>query len=308
MSETTDSLERQAEAHRAHVSDLVDELKDRVQPGEMVDEFLSWETGREMLTGLGRQIGKNPLPCAMIGGGLVWLAVSAGSSGKPRNRKARSHRTSYGTPGTRYSGARYSSTEASNGSQHVTDGIANTITSATSKVGDFAHDAVDKGSDLAATAASGISGAASHVTGAAASVVDSASDMADRVGDAANEAGTTLTNLVREQPLILAGLGLALGAALATLLPVTQTESELMGEASAGLKSQVGGAAQAEYEKLKTTAEHAYDAATEEVKHATKGPPSGSTVGQRARTGDILTGDAPQSGLKRDGQSGTLGT
>jgi hypothetical protein len=47
------------------------------------------------------------------------------------------------------------------------------------------------------------------------------------------EAGRGLVDLVKDQPLVLAGLGLALGAALGASLPATETEDRLIGEAEA---------------------------------------------------------------------------
>jgi hypothetical protein len=50
---------------------------------------------------------------------------------------------------------------------------------------------------------------------------------------AAADASRGLVDLVREQPLVLAGLGLALGAALGAGLPASETEERLLGEAEA---------------------------------------------------------------------------
>jgi uncharacterized protein YgbK (DUF1537 family) len=45
---------------------------------------------------------------------------------------------------------------------------------------------------------------------------------------------------VTEQPLLCAAIGVAIGAALASLLPATETEDKLMGEASDAVKGTVG--------------------------------------------------------------------
>jgi hypothetical protein len=69
---------------------------------------------------------------------------------------------------------------------------------------------------------------------------DSAVDRAaseGRAGEQARvtaEAGRGLVDLMKEQPLVLAGLGLALGAALGASLPATEAEDRLMGDAEGG--------------------------------------------------------------------------
>jgi ElaB/YqjD/DUF883 family membrane-anchored ribosome-binding protein len=62
------------------------------------------------------------------------------------------------------------------------------------------------------------------------------------------------TELVREQPLVVAALGLAIGAAVAALLPRTTTEDSLMGEASDAVKDAVGEVAGQQYEQVKSAA------------------------------------------------------
>ena len=54
--------------------------------------------------------------------------------------------------------------------------------------------------------------------------------------DTAHRARSVL-EFCREQPLLLAGLGLALGAAIGAAFPSTETEARLMGESSKDLKS-----------------------------------------------------------------------
>ena len=59
-----------------------------------------------------------------------------------------------------------------------------------------------------------------------------------------------------EQPLIVAAVGIALGAAVAALLPRTQAEDLLMGETSDVIKGAVSDAAAEQYQQTKTAAEN----------------------------------------------------
>jgi ElaB/YqjD/DUF883 family membrane-anchored ribosome-binding protein len=68
---------------------------------------------------------------------------------------------------------------------------------------------------------------------------------------------------VQERPLVAAGLGLAIGAFLATLLPPTQTENQMLGEGSDEVKQRARAAVKEAAEHLKAAANRTADAARE---------------------------------------------
>jgi hypothetical protein len=75
----TERLERQSERSRERVADLIDELRERVVPGEMMDQFMDLSdngAARDFVRTLGQQVRRNPLPVALIGAGLAWLILS----------------------------------------------------------------------------------------------------------------------------------------------------------------------------------------------------------------------------------------
>jgi hypothetical protein len=69
----------------------------------------------------------------------------------------------------------------------------------------------------------------------------------------------------REQPLVVAGLGFAVGAVIGAVLPRTQAEDRLMGDASEELKQQTRDFAGERLDKAKTVAERGYDTAKQEA-------------------------------------------
>jgi hypothetical protein len=109
-----------------------------------------------------------------------------------------------------------------------------------------------------------IDDARSAAAGTAASIRDTASDYKDsaagfyqdtaqgmrRAASSAREYGHTLRDAVgadgalldfcRRQPVLVAGIGLAIGAALGSLLPTTPTEQRAMGKASRNVKERFG--------------------------------------------------------------------
>jgi hypothetical protein len=58
-----------------------------------------------------------------------------------------------------------------------------------------------------------------------------AADTGGRIRASASAASGSFLTLVRDQPLVLAGIGIALGALLGAALPATETETRLMGGA-----------------------------------------------------------------------------
>ena len=75
---------------------------------------------------------------------------------------------------------------------------------------------------------------------------DRARDAARRSVSAAAEGTRGLTRFMREEPMVLAGLGIALGALVGALLPATEIENRTMGEASDALEARrQGGRARA---------------------------------------------------------------
>ena len=87
---SADEVQRDVERHRADLRDTVDELQDRLSPGQLFDRAVNyfWEQpragGQSRLT---RAIVENPLPVLVIGAGLVWLAVAATQERPVRRRR-----------------------------------------------------------------------------------------------------------------------------------------------------------------------------------------------------------------------------
>lgn len=71
-------LEREVQAQRNRVEARIGEIKDRLSPGQIVDELLSYtkDGGGKFMSNLGQQVTANPLPTALLGVGLVWLMTS----------------------------------------------------------------------------------------------------------------------------------------------------------------------------------------------------------------------------------------
>jgi ElaB/YqjD/DUF883 family membrane-anchored ribosome-binding protein len=118
------------------------------------------------------------------------------------------------------------------------------------------------------------------------------SGSASRIGSRAAASTRNVMDFCRDQPLVLAGVGLAVGAAIGALLPRTQAEDQFMGGVSDELKEQTKEFAGEQLEKAKKVGERAYDAAQQEAERQNL---SGEAVANEAASRISETSIAPSS-------------
>jgi hypothetical protein len=85
--ERTEQLEREADQARAQLAGTLDELQQRLTPGQIVDQFTDYAREgppADFLRNLAREIRENPLPVLFIGFGMAWLII--GSSRRAQRR------------------------------------------------------------------------------------------------------------------------------------------------------------------------------------------------------------------------------
>jgi|KBSMisStandDraft_5_1062788.scaffolds.fasta_scaffold25178_3 hypothetical protein len=154
---------------------------------------------------------------------------------------------------------------------------------------DLAHAALQKSGETLGSAKDAVGQTAS-------SLMERTNEMARRTGRAAGHtagrAGSGIGRLAREQPLLVAGVGFALGVALGALFPLSRMENEMLGEQADKLKESAKELASEGYEKVKTVAQRTYEAATETLKSQTEGQTGfdSTASGSGADTGTPSTG------------------
>jgi len=144
----------------------------------------------------------------------------------------------------RFAGARYGAEE-----------LRDTMTSAASAVADRAQtvfgNAADTAKDAADTAKGAVGSAIGDVAGQVASAAESVSAAAVEIAGSAKDQATTmgtrsrdaLTNFVNDNPVLVAGLGAAVGAFIAASIPSSDAENKLFGAGSEKLKDKAREAA-----------------------------------------------------------------
>ncbi|WP_439596426.1 DUF3618 domain-containing protein [Falsiroseomonas sp.] len=129
--------------------------------------------------------------------------------------------------------------------------VAGAVGSAGETAGQAAHDLRGRG-ERAAHAAADYAGQARHEAAdyadrAYCTAGDYAGAAQDRMGEWVEEAQHSMGSLLRDQPLVLGALGVALGAAVGAMLPRTEAEDRLMGETRDDLAQQAAEMAQQGY-------------------------------------------------------------
>lgn len=242
---STEQLEREAELSRNQLAASLAELRS-ITPGRIVDEILGYAKSgsAELLRGLGNQVVEHPLPATLIGAGLAWMIMSNGSSARGTAYDARSRTASNGgwfseTKQAASSAAESASDRASSAmhglrdsAQSTMSGIGDSFDSATGAVKQRAQSAMSSLSDTAAGIGDSLSNAYGAVTGSVASAANSIVPSQDEL----MQAGQRIWDFCKDQPLVVAGLGIAVGAALGAAIPETGAENRLMGEAADQLK------------------------------------------------------------------------
>ena len=76
-------LQLELEQQRSRVENTIDEIQQKLSPGQLVDELLAYTKGGggEFLSSLQQNVTANPLPVALLGVSLAWLMAKPASSG-----------------------------------------------------------------------------------------------------------------------------------------------------------------------------------------------------------------------------------
>ncbi|WP_407158463.1 DUF3618 domain-containing protein [Bradyrhizobium sp. STM 3557] len=236
-----EQLERETEQTRSQLSETLDELRASITPGRLVDQIserLSEGAPAEFTRNLKEQVVGNPLPLAIIGASLAWLMLG------PRVRSGTNQGRARGASGLSADGNAGSGAFSADRTGRA-DGLGATMNRATdtakdaaSRAGDSMRDAAGAISQSASQAAQGVRETAGSMADAASRTASSISESTRSAGQRTLQTGSTFLDFCREQPLLLAGLGVAVGALMGALMPATETEDRLMGETSDRMKEQ----------------------------------------------------------------------
>jgi uncharacterized protein YjbJ (UPF0337 family) len=236
MSETIDELQgRLSPAHlkeqvKEQVIEHYNQVKGSIRAATIgrVDDMVERVSDRvyETRRGVVNTVTANPVPAALIGIGLAWLWINRGDAGRSgREREGDSARRYGGTRGSYMDGAPYSRHQLDDEERGPGKDLQRTwVNSAGTAMGGVADQVKSTAGDLAGKAKDTASGAVDQVQQVAGRVADLAHDRAHRVEQHFDTA-------MRDGPLAVGAIALAIGTAVGLALPRTRAENEWMGEA-----------------------------------------------------------------------------
>src|SRR5690606_27178729 len=92
---TAAELQREIEIQRSRVEHTIDQIQEKLSPGQLVDELLAYTKGGggEFVASLQRNVVSNPLPVALLGVSLAWLMAkpASASNGQPSTIRSDRH-------------------------------------------------------------------------------------------------------------------------------------------------------------------------------------------------------------------------
>lgn len=84
-SKSAAELQREIEVQRTRVESTIDQIQQKLSPGQLVDELLAYGkgSGGAFVTSLQKNVTSNPLPVALLGVSLAWLIAKPTAAATP---------------------------------------------------------------------------------------------------------------------------------------------------------------------------------------------------------------------------------
>ncbi|WP_181706270.1 DUF3618 domain-containing protein [Chthonobacter rhizosphaerae] len=181
-----DRIENEVEEARARLSMTLDQIRERMSPGQILDQVLDYskESGGGMFAkNLGRSVRDNPLPVLLIGAGISWL-LTADRFGH-RSTFPMGHAGGTDRDGGLGSVAPYGVDTSGSSSR---EGIGSRVSGMASGVGHAASSAGASASHAYSSATDRVSSAASRTASAVSGAAERAASAVSSVGERASSA------------------------------------------------------------------------------------------------------------------------
>lgn len=254
-SESPLDLERDAERVRAQIADTAEHLKDKMSPGQLMDEVVNYIKDGDaslFLSNFKAQVRDNPMALAMVGGGLAWLMMGSGAATPSDTPQSAPSRGLAGSAGA----------SATVGRPNAAGRVGSALSGGVEGVGDAAASLATTASHVAGSAKDQVMATAHDVRDLASDYMSSASKAG---ADTRDRVKTTFLDALEREPLVLGAIGVAVGAAIGAMLPATRTEQEYLGGTARKVRDTAETALADGVEKAKDVASDVYSAARSEA-------------------------------------------
>ena len=255
--DNTGEIRAQIEQTRSEMSDTINAIQDKLSPDNLKDQAKEMvreatigraeemvnnagDTAKGFTASLMETIRQNPVPAAIAGISLGWLFMNRSNGGSSNQHQYSSGysydrmRYSSGYPSAGNYGTGYNTGYDGGARGNSGGGIGQVAAQAKNTVGDVAGQAKD-----------------------------TVGDVAEQAQYRAQQATYSLQNMLQDNPLAVGAVAVALGAAVGFIVPETQQEHQLLGQARDTLVDKAQNVAQDTMQKVQNVAEEA----TQTVQH-----------------------------------------
>jgi hypothetical protein len=224
------TLSEEIDATRADAGQTLDALQQKLSPSQLFDQSLTYlsERGYDLACGIGRAAREHPVPFALAAAGAIWY-LSRRRSGDDVEIELDPELEADAL-----------------GSFEGDDYLAPSDEYATGSTADYGS--AEYGGESATRRATQKARAATAQATAA-------------VGRGTRRAKREVSHMLRDQPLLVGAIGLAIGAAVAALVPVSEGEDRLFGEKGERFVRRAREKVGEQVERARETARRAADAA-----------------------------------------------
>jgi ElaB/YqjD/DUF883 family membrane-anchored ribosome-binding protein len=224
---TRDEIEEAIEHTREKMDSTLEAIEEKLSPGELIDRAFDY------LSGFRGGIASNPIPAALIGVGLAWLVASRSGS---RAGSEMYSSESYPVKGKL---------------EHAQEEVEHTIEKVRGKIGEMGESLRETTRELKHKIGYGEGGGEEYY--------EAARMQSERLKG-------RLSDMWNTQPMLMAAIGLGVGAAIGAILPESRYEQETIGGTREGLKEKVKEYGKEQVEKVEEVVRAAGEAAKEKAR------------------------------------------
>ena len=279
MSDTPspDVIERRLAQTRARLGDHLEELTRRLAPDKLVDEVVTYMRdgdGGVLMRNVGDVVRENPVPVALIGLGAAWLAIAGSGRGETHlpSRYEMSDSNTQDFQDSLAERARRAGEGISRTAGETEDLFRGRIAEARARVLGVQQQAAESASAFMDRVQQAFDSAQSSVRSAARQGSDRLSSAAGYSRDLADRASGGMATAITSNPLLLGAFAFTAGALLGSVLPMTETEENLLGDAGRQALDTAQSASDELLSRAREVAETATKAGVDAAREAVSSP------------------------------------
>ncbi len=259
MTMETDKIEQDIDRSRSALNDTINRLGGKLSPGQIVDEVLGVAQGQfgKFTTNVGRQVRDNPIPLLLIGAGVGMYLLN---QRQQHDNEPKIHEDDWRAEHhfRKVEHTRANSPRAADESEEAYTRRLHDEHAKALDIKQMAGEAYDAFQARVSRTVEGLERRAMSVRDAVASGMSKAGhfihDQAQHAGEMATDAKDKAGTMYNENPLAAGAIGVAIGALLGSLAPLSSMERDkLHGVADEAMKAGAGLAERgADYVEKKT--------------------------------------------------------